>query len=564
MADKTNDNMIQTETIGHWYKNARTCSKSSVLTEVRRDTFSTLLQSLKSIPPCPCSKKDNPDAYREWKAAHLPILYFTMTNCRPDRDTAAASSRYAVIDIDGDCTRFTSNHPAVCFTNYTSNGTHIFIHSCALGSAQTPSEWQEAYNSIAYEVWSDLSAKYGSVKFDGRCAMHTQGAFLWNTEWVRNPNCDMSWMPYERHLGRDTIMDMYSPQSYTDMTRNVKGYGSRKREEERGCEIIKKIASNNFSKKILKDFNESSPAEFVAKYSDKYSIVTGTEPVFSPYTDYLGNTYEMYETRGEMVRLWQPYMTQKCNLDDNGNYKIKEGSRHGSLFAHMMQLCIFLNDKIDPDYLLYDACHWVARYFENPKSFGHTEIMSVVTSVLKSYYAFAEDWTLWHDKRMFVSGIVKLDTETGECVTMDKGMKIGANARCRKTSRILELAKMWDPEKNYDDNVRFIRDYCDKLEKKSDRTLKEYIECAKNMPELMKEYPWLNDIVLKGRGRKKQPVIVENIETGEMIEFQSKKECCEWLGISAKHFDRFKNGKTKQNKIYKVGTKYAIISHKGV
>lgn len=548
-----------TETIGHWNRNAVTCSNDSVLNEVRRDDFGKLLEKeIKSIPECPYNKEDA-YSYKNWKSSNLPILFFTLTNRRPDRDNAAMTSSYAMIDIDCDNTRYVSDHPAVCFTNYTGSGTHIFIHSYALGRAKTPKQWQDAYNSIVYEVWSDLCGKYGKdLKMDGHSAMHHWGCYLWNTEWTRNKNLDMEWLPEERYFDSDILEKMYKSGTYSVMTENTTGYGRKKKQIQDNSEIIKKLSGHMFSDEVYKDFKGShSVGEFVEKYSKKYTIKTGSTPVFTPYTDYLGNTYDMYETKGEMVRLWQPYLVKKSKLID-GKHKIGEGSRHSSLYNHMMQLCIFMHDSIDPDYILYDACHWVSRYFENPKSFGKTEIMSVVTSVIKTYDLYADEWTMWHDKRMFVSGDVRLDKDTGECVKMDKGMKIGANAKCRKTGRIVELIKIWNPDKEIDFNLRYARDYCDDLENKSDKTLKDYIECAKQMPELVKDYPWLKDIEIekKQKGRQKQPVVIENTETGERFEFKSKKECMEYLGIRSKAtFTAFMNGKSKFNKKFKIEPK---------
>lgn len=544
-------NGAMNNTIGHFNKSASGCKKSTRLTEITTDNFKTLLEYVCSIPECSCTKESDKTRYNEWKRTKLPILFFTLINSRPETDTAAASSCFALIDIDGDCTHYVSEHPCIYYTNYTKNGTHFIIHSDALGSAETPMEWQDVYNSIAYEVWYELCCKYKrDIKLDGNSSRHSQGCFLWNTEWVENNSVDFRWMPSERYLTDTVIGEMYAENTYSRQTINTSRKGTKKVEKPNNAETISdlaRISNYRISSQALKNFNICSYNEFIARYSEKYTITTGTIPVFSEYTDYLGNTYDMFKTNGQMVTLWQPYMR---HIEGN-DCKIREGGRLKSLLSHLKELCMFMHDNLDPDYVLFDAVHWIERYCDNPMSFSKSELMSAVTTALNTHSLFNEK-TLHTDKRMFITGDCKIDTTTGEVSYMSKNEKIAANSRCRKTERILEVIRLYDPSKNVEDNIKFIQDqYIEGVSDKSYRTILNYIQTAKSVPDLVNEYKWLENIQIKA-GKPVKPIVILDISANRSLYFKSVKECKQFMNTNSKTFSKFLKGCSNLNKTYKI------------
>lgn len=92
---------------------------------------------------------------------------------------------------------------------------------------------------------------------------------------------------------------------------------------------------------------------------------------------------------------------------------------------------------------------------------------------------------LYTDRRMFISGSDMLDKGTGEVVSMGKDDKIAANARCRKTERIISVVKAWKSDKSIDENIESIRAWCDGIpqsrgagnDKKLPYVLKPFIAC---------------------------------------------------------------------------------------
>ena len=549
-------------TIGYYSKNAY-CYKTDTLYELTDVNFSSIISS---IPVCTYDKTTQKNEYTNWKKNNLPIVFFTLGSHRPDDDNSALHSGYAVIDIDTVTDeRIVTNHPAVVCMNYTGGGTHIFIHSNGWGL--TPLGWQQTYNKIAYEIWCELKGKYGNLQFDGSNAKHTQGCFLWNTQWASNSQYDCNYTESDDLFITDSIIEqMYTKGTYKKSESNtVKNYNAksviaRNVEQNDEIEIFTTLAERSkLSDDIKEDFATMERTAFLRKYEPTYSPITGTRPNFTMYKDYEGNIYYMYKTNGEMVKLWQPVMQNKKNLamKDDGklDYEIKVGGRRRSLYAHLLQAAQFLDyeNKMDPDHLLYDAVYWIANYCENGLSFPKKEILSTVDSVLLSYKM--NDDRMHYDKRTFVSGKEMIDSETGEIISMDKKMKLKANAKCRKTERITDVIKQWKPEMDIEWNVEHIKSW----EEKSTKNLKEktfinYIECAKMMPELVEQFPWLEEFEVekKSVGRQTQSITIKNVETNETHQFESKTECMQWLGISKPTFSKFLQGHTKLNKTFQV------------
>lgn len=538
-------------TIGH-YATSAYCKADDLLFELTNNNFADVVNS---IPVCPYSKATSLNDYKWWKSDNLPIVFFTNSKNRPSKDAVYASG-YAVIDIDNSDVKYVTNHPSVCYTNYTGNGTHIYIHTNRWGI--TSKDWQTTYNSIAYEIWMELCNKYKShIQFDGRCAKHTQGCFIWNTEWKHNVEYDREWQPEERYLPDSIIEEMYEPSSYTPADCGTYKDYSKKLNRvatfvDKGKTITELACISKVSDSMKKDFSVLNYSDFLEKYTETYTNISGTIPVWSEYTDYEGNTYQMFETRSNMVTLWQPFMQNRNNLTTtNGikDYKIKIGGRRKSLASHLIQACQFSADKLDADHILWDAVYWIYNYCEEGCRFPKMEIMSTVACVLKSFDSY--ECRLHTDKRMFVTGPVQIDTETGEVTYMDKNDKIRANAKCRKTARIIEVVNMWNPNESIEWNADNIRSWENKTTKDlSNKTFKNYIATAKQMPELVSQYEWLSEIEFESR--VKQSISIMNLETNEVFEFDSKSECMKFLGITNKMtFSRFLKGNTKFNKKFK-------------
>ena len=546
--------------IGHYHIGAYNCYASTMLYELTNQNIEYVL---KDIPSCCPYTKDDEKKYKNWKSSHLPIVFFTFSNQRPEMTFSAGTTGYAVIDVDNtNGQKITTNHPSVCQMNHTGNGTHLFIHADGWGI--TPMEWQQNYNRIAYSVWNDLNARYPGVTLDGHNSVHYQGCYLWNTEWVQNPNYDRNYTPEDTYITDDITSQMYTTGTYTkcecDTFKNYTIYDPTKKNVKVVNDIdAMNIMSQSISNEMRDDFFTVKLLEFLKKYWIIYKPIIGTTPVFSQYTDYEGNVYDMYRTNGEMVRLWQPIMQSRKNLRQNEegkyDYSIKEGGRKKSLYSHLIQAAQFLEseNRMNPDHLLYDAVYWIVNYCENGLRFPKEEIMETVHKVIISYKF--EECRMRFDNRSMVSGGEMVDSETGEVVPMDKGMKIRANAKCRKTERIKDVVGQWHPDKSIDWNVEHIKSWEDKgtmnLKKK---TFLNYRGLAKNMPDMVEKYRWLENFeIMEKVGRKCEGIVLQDLCTGEVHEFQSKGECMEWLGIgNRKTFSKFLKGRTKFSKKYKV------------
>lgn len=558
-------------TIGHYAAKAKTADFETVLDELRSDNISMVIESAPET--CPYDKFSDKSKYKNWKSNHLPLVFFSNSIYRPEKHKNTVSATgYAMIDIDykkedfeqaKPIVKYVSNHPSICHTNYTKTGTHFIIHSYKLCGCKNYQEWQDVYNSIAYEIWNDICNNYkDDIKFDGHSSLYYWGCYLWNTEWKSNPYYDREWMPEERYLQDNVISEMYDAGTYTRMEAGIyKDYSKKANRETHfvdKCSTMTEIGSiGKISDRMSTDFRTLSYFEFLDKYAPTYTNITGTVPVFSDYTDYEGNTYKMYETNGSYTLLWNPFMQSRDKVPTkNGikDYKIKIGGRRKSLASHLIQACQFSADNLNPDNILYDAVHWIVTWCEEGWKFPKTEIMSTVTGALKKYDTYEN--RLHPSNKMFITGDEKIDSNTGEVTCMDKGDKIRANAKCRRTVRLIDVVEMWDPSKDFEWNADHIRSWNDDggEEKKNptNYTIKQYLKDAQNMPSLVSQYNWLLDIEFNQKGRKKQPISILDTETNEVIEFNSKKECMEWLGCSSKTFSKLLKDTSKQYKQFKL------------
>ena len=556
-------------TIGHYAVNTYRAGYGDVLSELTTDNFYTIVGFAPT--KCPYKKDEEKDKYLNWKRQNLPLFFFTHSDKRPDkRKNEVFATGYAVIDIDGKPgVKYVSSHPSVCCTNYTSNGTHIFIHTSKLCSSSNFQEWQDTYNTVAYEIWMELCNKYeDGITFDSSSSLFSQGCYLWNTKWEANPSYDRDWNPDNtRYFDADSnvIFEMYGGK-YKRADAGTQTVYTKKGTQREGCidvgKSITEIADNNkrLSERIVKDFKELNYREFLDKHEDKHRIITGSEINYESYTDYEGNVYEMCKTDGKVVKLWMPYMTGRGKSST-----IKEGGRKSSLYNHLVRICHLTSESLDPDCVLYNAVYWMYIYCENGANFPKTELIGQVTKVLSTYWQV--ETTMHIDKRMFITGQTKIDPSTGEVAYMSTSEKISANAKCRKTERIVEVVKMWDPEKSLEWNAEHIRSWeNDSTKNLSNNTMKDYLKAAKRMPELVSKFGWLKDIDDRKQtrqesgskgGKKTKQITIIDIETGETMAFESHQECIEALGISKPTLSKFLKGiKTRLDKHYKLASDF--------
>lgn len=550
--------------IGHYAIGAKNYGDQQ-LKEINDQNFYSIISN---VDKCPYSKNEDKTNYTSWKNLNLPCVYFTTGTTRPDKRISSNCSGYAVIDIDNlPNERITVSHPAVCCTNYTGNGTHIFFYTDPKNWGETPMQWQQTYNSIAYEIWNEIGINYKQVKFDGRCAKHTQGCYLWNTDWVGNPNFKREFTPTERYLTDGTILAMYDGYSRATCNEVYKAgvHNINKRYEKKvdmGRANNSLLTMRGVSAECCADFLELSRTNFLRKYEKIYDPIVGDRPVFTEYTDYEGNTYQMCETNGEMITLWNKYMKSRKGLatfDGHYDYSIKIGGRRRSLFTHLREACQFLEKRggINADHILYDAVYWIVNNCEEGLKFPTSEITATVASALVTYSQY--DDVNKYDHRTFISGENKVvvDEETGEITykKMTRAEKIGANSKCRKMRRIEWVCRQWKPDLDLQANIDRIKAYgYENTDGMNDRTYMEYLSTAKNNQRLLDEYKWLAELELptSKAGRKSQSITIVNIESGEEFEFGSKKECMEFFNTNYVTFSNFLKNKTKLNKVWTI------------
>lgn len=542
--------------IGHYYYFKETNdehfspSYTKTLLPLTQVNFFNVIDTI--TPTCPLKKED--EGYKEWKQTNLPLVYFTQSQRRPRGESAAQATGYAMIDVDNlPNVRCVSNHPAVVATNYTGNGTHFFIGGVF---GQTPREWQLEYNKFAWEIFRELTDKYGDLKFDGRSSQYDWGCYLWGgrENWSVNFNRNLDYKPANIELSEEQLSLMFDKDSYWIAgARITKGKAAQSTTDD---DTIREFADfRGISTEMRNDYLSMRYTDFLNKYSERYSKITGTEQEFDWYTDYEGNTYEMGKTNGQKVVLWEIWMQNPHNLpkgsDGRPDYRIQEGRRRKSIFKRALQTSQFTHDHLDPDHILFDAVLWCVNCCVDGLKFSKRELLEQVSNAISRSSTY--DCRLYCDPRQFISGSDRIDAETGELVPMMKGDKIAANARCRKTERIKELVKVWDPDLSDAENIEVVRSWVDGMEHTTLRTVKSYLKSAKNMPELLGEYPWLNTLSFKTAGRRAEQICIRNQQSGEVIRFSSKKECMARLGIKSRRtFTKFLEGLTKYNTTYEV------------
>lgn len=540
--------------IGHYYYFKQTndrCfapSYTKTLLPLTEVNFFNVVDTI--TPTCPLKKEDK--GYKEWKQENLPLVYFTQTSKRPIGGSSIHATGYAMIDVDDlPNVKCESSHPAIVATNYTGNGTHFFI-SGVFGL--TPREWQLEYNKFAWEIFCELTAKYGDLQFDGRLSQYDWGCYLWGNRnnWIFNKSRVPDYKPTDIELSEEQLSLIYSKDSYW-IAGTTKGKVEQKSTDD--CTIRKLADFGGISPEMLNDFRSLRYTEFLDKYSVQYCKITGTEQVFEWYTDYEGNTYEMGKTNGQKVVLWEIWMQNPRGVptgsDGRPDYRIQEGHRRESIFKRAVQTSQYTHDYLNPDHILYDAVLWCVNCCVDGLKFPKKELLEQVCNAISRSSTY--DCRLYTDPRQFISGSITLDNETGEIITMMKGDKIAANARCRKTERIKELVKVWNPDLSEEDNIETVRSWIDGMEHSTERTIKSYLKSAQKMPELLGEYPWLKDLSFKRAGRRAEQIGIRNLQSGEVIRFLSKKDCMAWLGIqSRKTFVKFLEGHTKNNTTYEI------------
>lgn len=542
--------------IGHYYYIKETNdghfapSYTKTLLPLTQVNFFNVIDTI--TPTCPLRKED--EGYKEWKQENLPLVYFTQAPRRPRGESAAQVTGYAMIDVDNlPNVRCVSNHPAVVATNYTGNGTHFFIGGVF---GQTPREWQLEYNKFAWEIFRELTDKYGDLKFDGRSSQYDWGCYLWGNRanWVVNGSPNLNYKPTDIELSDEQLNRMYDEDSYWIAgTRATKSKVEQKTTDD---DTIRKLADfRGISTEMRNDYLSMRYTDFLNKYSERYSKITGTEQEFDWYTDYEGNTYEMGKTNGQKVVLWEIWMQHPHDVptgsDGRPDYRIKKGHRRESIFKRALQTSQFTQDHLDPDHILYDAVLWCVNCCVDGLKFPKKELLEQVCNAISRSSTY--DCRLYFDPRQFISGSDRIDAETGEIITMRKGDKIAANARCRKTERIKEVVKVWDLDLSDEENIEEVRSWVDGMEHTTLRTVKSYLKSAKNMPELLVEYPWLKTLSFKTAGKQAEQICIRNLQSSEVILFPSKKDCMAWLGIKSRRtFTKFLEGLTKFNKAYEV------------
>lgn len=484
--------------------------------------------------PCPYIKDDG-DAYFSWKLANLPIVWFTNARRRPRKtDKYLYPTGFALIDIDcGPGIEIQTHHPAVFAVNRTKNGVHILVH--AMGFGDTNKGWTETYHQVAFSVWSELREKHTGIRLDPKSRFITQGCYLWNTEWRLNDRFDPKWKPPQESVAQEILDQMYS--SPVDDT-------SCEPSTSKAFHLSDQdIARSGFSDELLRNFLKMSYGTFLEYYEDDYTIVTGDTPRFTPHTDYEGNVTEMCRSDGSLSTIWFPYMNRGGG-GVTAHGRIKKGHRRVSLYTHLVRVCKYLGeDRIDRDYLLYDAVSWVHRHCEDGDRFPKKELFGEVGNAIAGWRTDTRH-NLYADRRKYISGEFLVDPSTGEEVPMEKGTKISRAAKMRKTDRILDVLYLWFPKNTFEENIAELL----RLTGLTRKTLLDYLRRAKANTEYVLRYPWLADLVLPSRGGRNQGITIRDKEDGSLHRFKSKAECLAFLKVSKPTFGRFTTGKSKLNR----------------
>ena len=531
--------------LGHWGRNAFVKGGERINEVFASQDYMRWLVA--KSEKCPYTKADGSN-YDIFKRSYLPIIYFTDQPYRPDKESPVIPSGFCCIDIDNTNTRFIITHPSVFAVNYTSNGTHIIAHSFD-GWGSTNRAWQQTYDRMAFIIQQGLENEYGIVKFDGKCSVYYQGCYVWKTDWWFNDNFDPYYRLPDTYPTQAQIEGLYTktriPVQDTTI-KTAKGVVTVKTKSDE----IKSLADHlRISDGVQSDFLSLNYSDFLKKYADTYEPFTDEEPVFTEYTDYDGNVYSMCKTNGTLVKFWLPFMKKGARGTD---CRIKKGHRRNSIFTRALSVSQHSGGGLDPDRILFDAVWWYETWCDHSEGqLDKREFLLTVSNAIAKREHY--ECRAMVDRRSFISGNCMIDADTGEVIPMDKGRKIAANAKCRRTDRIVSVVREWNPNMSVEENIEEVRAWCDGMEKTSERTIVGYIRAAQKMPRLVEDHPWLATISFNGRGRSSKPVKVRDIESGEVHTFESVKACMEGLGIKTRRtFTLFVEGKTKLNRRFEV------------
>ena len=493
-----------------------------------------MLELSKGANVCPF-KKDDGHEYQRWKANNIPIAWFVNSSKRPSKDDIVIHpTGFALLDIDR-CPGedIITNHPAVYGIYKSANGTHILTH--ALGYGDTPEGWSDTYHKVAYSVLRDIWKKQPNIQLDPKNSLHTQGCYLWHSEWILNPNYDPQWKPQRESVPQETLDKMYDK----PVSKGKKGKATTLPITD---EEIKKLP---YTPDVLKDFRDMDYSVYLEYHADDYTIVKGKAPKYTYEADLDGNVTQICRNTGTVVSIWYPYMSVgKGNVNDEG--RIEKGHRRRSLYCHLISICKFLGERIDRDYILYDSVNWIYRHCERGEQFPKCEILQEVANAL-SNWKNEERHNPCVDRRGCICGDYYIDPATGEEMEMDRRMKLSRNARMRKKYRVEDALSFWIPSSTFDENVDEL--VC--LTARSRRTIVGYLRAAMQVPELVERHPWLAGIKLPTSGRRTQAITIKDRE-GTIHEFTSKKACMAFLGCSKPTLVAFLNGKSRLNKRFEL------------
>ena len=118
---------------------------------------------------------------------------------------------------------------------------------------------------------------------------------------------------------------------------------------------------------------------------------------------------------------------------------------------------------LNPDRILFDAVWWYEVWCDHSEGqLDKREFLLTVSNAIarRGHYEFRA----MVDRRSFISGDCMFNADTGEVIPMDKGRKIAANAKCRKTDRIVSVVKEWNPSLSVEENIGEVKSLCDGME----------------------------------------------------------------------------------------------------
>ena len=538
---------METELTVGYYANSALTESGTLIYEVTA-TEKCMLWLKEKSKECQYTKADDlkPDKpYSTFKSHHLPIIFFTSSGYRPDKNSPVVPSGFCCLDIDDSDTKFRITHPAVFAINYTSNGTHIIAHSSD-GWGSTNKAWQETYDRMAYEIQRSLENSYGVVRFDGMSSVYYQGCYVWKTDWWFNPNFDPSYALPDVYPTKEQIEGLYinKRNPVRDNTvKAVKGIKEVKTKSEIMTELTDYIGIPD---ETAEDFLSMQYNDFYAKYHGEYGHFEDEQPDFKWIKAYNGKTYLMCKTNGTLLKFWLPFMVKGAKGLD---CKIKKGNRRRSVFNRALSTAQYSCHDLNPVKILIDAVWWYVTWCDRSMGeLGKQEFLENVSNAIALRNRY--ECKPMVDKREWIGGEFMINLGTGECIPMEKGQKIAACHECRKTDRIEILLNAWDPTLSYEDSISDVMSWCGI---KSRKTVISYLKSVKANEEYLSRFPFLNDIEIKeGRGRCPKEITIEDLTNGTVYTFKSHQKCMEFLKCNKSVLSRFLKGKSRLNNKYKV------------